>query len=149
MTEKTVLLGSDHRGFLLKSLFSAQIRERGIKVVDLGPSCEDRCDAGDFAQKVAAGLKDHPEYLGVLICGTGQAMAMTANRYKHIRAALCLNTTMARLARQHNNANVLILGAHIVGQEVAMDCLDAFLTTDFLGGRYAERCDKLTALGGL
>ncbi|MFA5040909.1 MAG: ribose 5-phosphate isomerase B [Bdellovibrionales bacterium] len=149
MTERTVFLGSDHRGFPLKALFMAQLKERGIKAVDCGPFNEDRCDAGDFAQKVAASLKGHPENLGVLICGTGQAMSMTANRYKHIRGALCLNTTMVKLARQHNDANVLILGAHIIGQEVALDCLNAFLTTDFLGGRYEERRDKLTDMGGL
>ena len=104
MTEKTISIASDHRGFALKSLF-------------------------------------------LLICGTGQAMAMTANRYRHIRAALCVNATMARLARQHNNANVLALGAHIIGQEVALDCLQTFLTTQFLGGRFAARVDKLAGLG--
>jgi ribose 5-phosphate isomerase B len=80
---------------------------------------------------------------------SGQAMAMTANRYQHIRAALCANTTMARLAREHNDANILALGAHIVGQDVALDCLETFVTTKFLGGRYAERIVKMTELGGL
>ncbi|MFA4994442.1 MAG: ribose 5-phosphate isomerase B [Bdellovibrionales bacterium] len=149
MTEKTVSIASDHRGFPLKSILSAHMKERGIKVIDFGTMSEDRCDAGDFAQKVVSDLHAHPDHLGILICGTGQAMSMTANRYKHIRGALCLNTTMVRLARQHNDANVLILGAHVSGQEVALDCLDAFLTTDFLGGRFAERRDKLTAMGGL
>ena len=145
----TLALASDHRGFPLKSLFSAHLKERGHAVVDYGAPDENRCDAGDFAQRLIQDLRDHPDRLGVLICGTGQVMAMTANRYRHIRAALCLNTTMARLAREHNDANVLVLGAHIVGQEVAIDCLDVFLSTHFLGGRYAERRDKLTALGGL
>ena len=76
-------------------------------------------------------------------------MAMTANRYQHIRAALCFNTTMTRLAREHNDANILVLGAHIVGQEVALDCLDMFLTTKFLEGRFTARRDKLTAIGGI
>ncbi len=149
MAVKTVSIASDHRGFPLKALFSAHLKERGIKVVDLGPADETRCDAGDFAQRVAEDLRKNPDHIGVLICGTGQAMAMTANRYKHIRGALCLDTTMVRLARQHNDANVLILGAHIIGQEVALDCLDAFLNTEFLGGRFTERRDKLTAMGGL
>jgi ribose 5-phosphate isomerase B len=149
MTKKTVAIASDHRGLPLKTLFCAQLKEGGAKVIDFGTINDARCDAGDFAQKVIADLREHSDHLGILICGTGQVMAMTANRYRYIRAALCLNTTMVRLARQHNDANVLVLGAHIIGQEVAMDCLNTFLTTDFLGGRYAERVDKLTALGGL
>jgi ribose 5-phosphate isomerase B len=149
MTEKTVSIASDHRGFPLKSLFLKHLEERGFKVLDFGTNDEVRCDVGDFAQKVIADLRAHPEHRGVLICGSGQVSAMTANRYRHIRAALCFDTTMARLARQHNDANVLVLGAHISGQEVALDCLNTFLTTDFLGGRYAERNAKLAALGGL
>ena len=149
MTSLTLSIASDHRGFQLKALFVARIKELGHQAVDFGPNDETRCDAGDFAQKVALDLRAHPERLGILICGSGQVMAMTANRYKHIRAALCTNATMARLARSHNNANILAIGAHIVGQEVALDCLETFLSTPFLGGRYAERCDKMEELGGL
>lgn len=146
---KVVVIGSDHRGFPIKSLFSAHLKAQGVEVIDLGPNDENRCDGGDFAQRLALDLRAHPERLGVLICGTGQVMAMTSNRYQHIRAALCLNTTMARMARQHNDANVLVLGAHVIGKEVALDCLETFLNTEFLGGRYEERRDKLTAMGGL
>jgi ribose 5-phosphate isomerase B len=149
MTDTVIALGADHRGFGLKSLVLARLRDRGLAVVDLGTDTEASCDAGDFARALAEDLRDHPDRVGVLICGTGQAMAMTANRYRHIRAALCLNTTMARLAREHNDANVLVLGAHVVGQEVAFDCLDVFLTTPFAGGRFTARRDKLTELGGI
>ena len=149
MTKFTLALGADHRGFVLKSLFSARLKEQGHNIIDFGTDSEASCDAGDFAQKVAADLHAHPDHKGILICMSGQAMAMTANRYQHLRAALCLNTTMARLARQHNDANVLVIGAYMIGQEVAMDCLDTFLTTDFLGGRFIPRRDKLTAMGGL
>jgi ribose 5-phosphate isomerase B len=149
MTTKTISIGADHRGYALKSLFCAKLKELGIEAVDLGTFDEERCDAGDFAQKIAEDLRAHPDRLGILICGTGQAMAMTANRFRHIRAALCTNTTTVKLAREHNDANVLCLGAHIVGQEVALDCLTTFLTTDFAGGRFTERREKLTALGGL
>jgi len=149
MTEIAVSIGSDHRGFALKSIFSARLKEQGYVVSDFGTQNEQSCDAGDYAQRVAADLKAHPEHKGILICGSGQAMAMTANRYTHLRAALCLDTTMARLARQHNDANVLVIGAHIIGQEVALDCLETFLKTDFLGGRFISRRDKLTAIGGL
>ena len=145
----TISIASDHRGFPLKALFSAHLKELGYEVIDFGSHDEVRRDAGDFAKNVAADLRENPQHLGVLICGTGQVMGMTANRFKHIRAALCVNATMARLARAHNDANVLVLGAHIVGQEIALDCLNTFLTTEFLGGRYEERRDKLTEMGGL
>ena len=149
MTKATVSIASDHRGFPLKALFSARLKERGHSVIDFGTYDENSCDAGDFASHVAEDLKKNPSHIGILICLSGQAMTITANRYQHIRAALCLNTTMARLARQHNDANVLVIGAHMTGQEVALDCLDTFLTTDFLEGRFVARRDKLTALGGL
>ena len=149
MTEITIAIASDHRGFLLKGLFSARLQERGYRVSDFGTHDETSCDAGDFAQRVALDMKENPDHIGVLICMSGQAMAMTANRYRHLRAAMCLNTTMARLARQHNDANVLVIGAHMIGQEVALDTLDAFLDTPFLEGRFIPRRDKLTGMGGL
>jgi ribose 5-phosphate isomerase B len=149
MPHFTIAIASDHRGFPLKAVFIARLRERGHTVIDFGTDSETSCDAMDFANRVAVDLRDHPDHRGVLICMSGQAMAMTANRYQHIRAAMCLNTTMARLAREHNDANVLVLGAHMVGQEVALDCLDSFLATEFLGGRFTARRDKLTDMGGL
>jgi ribose 5-phosphate isomerase B len=145
----TIAIASDHRGFALKSLFCSRIAEQGHAVADLGTDSEASCDAGDYAQRVAQNLRFNPEHRGVLICMSGQAMAMTANRYRHIRAALCFNSTMARLARQHNDANILVIGAYMIGQEVAFDCLDTFLATPFLGERFSARRDKLTELGGL
>jgi ribose 5-phosphate isomerase B len=149
MTNFTISIGSDHKGFSLKTLFIQRLTQQGHQVIDVGTDSEASCDAGDFAIKVAEQLRSNPDYRGILICMSGQAMAMTANRFKHIRAAMCLNTTMARLAREHNDANVLVLGAHIIGQEVALDCLDTFLSTPFLEGRFIPRRDKLTDLGGL
>ncbi len=149
MIKQTLSIASDHRGFLLKSVLSARLRENGHIVQDFGAHDEARCDVGDYALRVVQDMRELPDHMGILICGSGQASAMTANRYQHIRAAMCLNSTMARLAREHNDANILVLGAHIIGQEVAIDCVDIFLNTKFLGGRYAERRDKLTALGGL
>jgi ribose 5-phosphate isomerase B len=149
MTNSLIFIASDHRGFQLKTKMISWLRERGMSVRDLGPEGEARCDASDFALKLAVEMKAVPDAAGVLICGTGQVMTMTANRFQHLRAALCTSATMARLARQHNDANVLTLGAHIIGEEVAMDCLDTFLATPHLGGRYAERVKSLTNLGGL
>ena len=149
MSQKTIVLASDHRGFPLKNLLIARLQARGYAVLDCGTHDENSCDAGDFAVRVAADMKENPAHIGVLICMSGQAMAMTANRFRHLRAAMCLNTTMARLARQHNDANVLVIGAHMVGQEVAFDTLDTFLDTPFLEGRFVARRDKLTGLGGV
>jgi ribose 5-phosphate isomerase B len=149
MPNTIVFIAADHRGFPLKAKLVAWLTEHKFEVRDLGTHSEERCDALDFAARMAAEIAGNGGAFGVLICGTGQAMAMTANRYKNIRAALCANATVARLTRQHNDANVLVLGADITGTAVALDCLEAFLGTEFLGGRYAERRDKLTALGGL
>jgi ribose 5-phosphate isomerase B len=148
--KKTVIpIGSDHRGFKLKARFVEWLEANGYAVKDLGTDREERCDALDFAKKIAVEFKSNEAHTGVLICGTGQAMAMTANRYKNIRAALCSSAEIAKLAREHNDANVLVLGADFVKPEEALECLKGFLGTPFLGGRYAKRRDKLTELGGL
>lgn len=149
MPGQTIYIASDHRGFALKSKCVQWLSEHQWNVRDLGPENDQRCDAQDYAMKLAAEMKRDAGAFGVLICGTGQVMAMTANRYQHLRAALCTNTTMAHLAREHNDANVLAMGASIVGDDVALDCLNVFLNTAHLGGRYAERVQMLTALGGL
>lgn len=149
MTGTKIIIGSDHRGFSLKAKLMAWLHERGYDPQDVGSYQADRCDASDFAVQLARELEASRATFGVLICGTGQAMAITANRFKHIRAALCSEVTTARLTRQHNDANVLVLGADLIGEGIAYDCLEVFLKTEFLGGRYAERRDKLTAMGGL
>ena len=149
MKPAQTFVASDHRGFVLKGKTLAWLAANGHVAEDLGPNSDTRCDASAYAVKLATTLKATPAARGILICGSGQAMAMTANRYQLLRAALCLNTTMARLAREHNDANVLVLGADLVGEGLALDCLATFLNTEFLGGRYAERRDYLTNLGGL
>lgn len=149
MTKTIIPIGADHRGFPLKTRFLAWLDQHGYAPKDLGTTSEERCDALDFAQKMAGEFRLNAVQFGVLICGTGQAMAMTANRFQNIRAALCTSVDMARLAREHNDANVLCLGADMISADVAQQCLETFLATQFLGGRYAERRDKLTNLGGL
>jgi ribose 5-phosphate isomerase B len=145
----TVLVAADHRGFPFKAGVLSWLQKKGFDAKDLGTQSDARCDAFDFAKALAGELKTRPEQRGILICGSGQAMAMTANRYQHIRAALCTEATSARLSREHNDANVLVLGADITKPEMALECVETFLNTDFLGGRYAERRDRLTDLGGL
>lgn len=149
MTNKTLYIASDHRGVGLKKLFVSWLVDHGYDVRDLGPETTDSVNASDYAVKLATAMRSDGCSRGVLICGTGQAMGMTANRFAHIRAALCSNNTTARLCREHNDANVLVLGSEIVGPSLAIDCLQTFLETPFLGGRYADRCRILADLGGL
>lgn len=149
MSLTPIYLASDHRGYALKTRLVKWLQQHGHASLDLGPASDQRCDAMDFAQKMAEQFKSNANHFGILICGSGQAMAMTANRYQNLRAALCTNSTMARLAREHNDANILVLGADIVGDAIAIDCLDVFLSTRFLGDRYTARRDRLTQLGGL
>jgi len=149
MSGHIVFLASDHRGFTLKNLLAAWLREGGDVVRDFGTETDARCDASDYAEKVAQALRAEPSAKGILICGTGQMMAITANRFSHVRAALCLNPEMARLAREHNDANILALASDLMDLPLAKDCVDVFLTATFQGGRYADRIRKLSAMGGL
>lgn len=147
---KTIAFAADHRGFALKGILLDRVKELGHQAVDLGTDSEARCDSMDYALKMAQVLTGRtPPDLGILICGSGNGIAMVANRYAGVIAAVVHDATTARLAREHNNANVMALGAHIIGQEVALECLEVFLRTGFLGGRYAEREAKFRALGGL
>lgn len=149
MTRAVIPIGADHRGYALKSRLIAWLDANGYRAKDLGTHSAERCDAFDFAKAMAGEFQSGAIRFGVLICGTGQAMAMTANRYRDLRAALCTSVDMARAAREHNDANVLAIGADLMIPEAAEEILEAFLGTPFLGGRYAERRDRLTALGGL
>ena len=149
MSNSTILIAADHRGVKLKATFIGWLEEHGYAPKDLGTNSEERCDALDFAKKLAESFKTDPNQFGILICGSGQAMAMTANRYRNIRAALCTSPEMARLAREHGDANVLALGADITDEATALKSLEVFLNTKHLGGRYAKRRDRLTELGGL
>jgi ribose 5-phosphate isomerase B len=142
-------IGADHRGYRLKATLADWLGDNGYALKDLGAHSDDRCDALDYAQALAAELEAGASPFGILICGSGQAMAMTANRYQHIRAALCGSVAMAKTTREHNDANVLVLGADFTPPEEALEILRTFLETPFLAGRYADRRDALTALGGL
>jgi ribose 5-phosphate isomerase B len=138
-----IALASDHAGHALKSELAAHLGRRGIPVLDLGTDGPESVDYPDYGHALAAAVRDGRAARGVLVCGTGIGVSIAANRHPGIRAAVCQDATTARLARQHNDANVLALGARIVGPEVARDCLDAFLDTPFEGGRHARRVEKL------
>lgn len=144
MTVKTVALACDHAGYLLKAELIELLVGRGLGVLDLGTDGPESVDYPDFADALAAAIRDGRAERGVLICGTGIGISIAANRHQGIRAALCGEPTSARLAREHNDANVLALGARVVGIEIAKDCLTAFLDTPFAGGeRHSRRVGKL------
>jgi len=129
----------------LKGELVAMLREDGHTVLDLGTHEPASVDYPDFADALALALAERRATRGVLICGTGIGISIAANRHAHLRAALCHDVTTARLSREHNDANVLALGARTTGIEVARDCLRTFLATPFAGGRHVRRVDKLGA----
>ena len=138
-----VEFASDHAGVMLRQALQAAAEELGFATTDLGTTGEGSVDYPDFADRLAGVLATGQAERGVLVCGTGIGISIAANRHRHIRAALCHDTTTARLARQHNDANVLALGARTIGIEVAKDCLRTFLSEPFQAGRHAARVAKL------
>jgi ribose 5-phosphate isomerase B len=143
MQDDAVALAADHAGFELKDLLKEEIRRRGLAPLDLGVNDAGSVDYPDMADAVAAALGDGRARRGVLVCGTGIGISIAANRHRHLRAALCHDVTTARLAREHNDANVLVLGARVIGASAAVDSLGAFLDTAFAGGRHRRRVDRL------
>jgi ribose 5-phosphate isomerase B len=141
---KTIAIASDHAGFELKEVLKQEIRSIGFDVNDLGPNHGQAVDYPDYANTLSEWIKSNKDGKGVLICGSGVGMCIAANRHRDVRAALCHNGLTAVLARKHNNANVLCLGARLVGTDVAKDCIRHFLTTEFEGGRHEGRVAKLS-----
>lgn len=145
MNKITVALAADHGGFALKEELKSELANLGLDCIDLGTDSETSVDYPDFGRAVADALVGGRAERGVIICGTGIGIAIAANRIGGIRAAVCHDATTARLAREHNDANVLALGGRIIGREVAIDCLRAFLSTPFDGGeRHVRRITKLS-----
>ena len=144
MPQETIAIAADHAGFELKELLKAELAAGGFLPLDLGTHGPESVDYPDFADRLAAALEEGRAGRGVLVCGTGIGISMAANRYRHIRAAVCHDGTSARLCRLHNDANVLALGSRLIGIETAKDCLQAFLATAFEGGRHARRVDKMS-----
>lgn len=139
----TIAVASDHAGIKLKDLIVEELQTLGYRALDLGTNGGDSVDYPDFGYRLAEAVASGKAALGVGVCGSGIGIAMALNRYAQVRAALCTDSTMARLAREHNNANVLVMGERLIGVETAKDCLRAFLSTEFAGGRHAARVEKL------
>ena len=146
MTTSPFLLASDHAGIDLKTELVKALEERGLEPIDLGTHDHQSVDYPDYADKLARELIAGRAPRGLLVCGTGIGIGIAANRHPGVRAAICHDVTTTRLARAHNDANVLCLGARVTGLQVALDCLDAFLETGFEGGRHQRRVDKLDAV---
>lgn len=139
---KKILIASDHAGFILKQFLIEELSKLGFKIVDLGcNSAEKSVDYPDYAQKLCKKITE--KELGILICGSGIGISIAANRFKNIRAALCHNAVVAKLARAHNDANVLCLGARIISAKTALAAVKAFIKTDFEEGRHGRRVAKL------
>lgn len=138
-----IAIGCDHGGFGLKKAIIPLIEEAGHTVVDLGCFSEESVDYPDFAGQVCAAIADERCQRGILICGTGIGMSIAANRHRHIRAALCHESFAARMSREHNDANVLCLGARVVGAALAQDIVRVWLASEFTGGRHLRRVEKM------
>ena len=142
---KKVFIASDHAGFSLKEFLTPQLTKLGFQVVDLGcNSSEKSVDYPDYAQKLCKKISPKSLDLGILICGSGVGISIAANRFKHIRAALCHNVNLAKLSRMHNDANVLCLGSRVIKERTALSITKAFLATKFEGGRHEARVRKLS-----
>uniref|UniRef100_A0A7C5ZD39 Ribose 5-phosphate isomerase B n=1 Tax=Caldicellulosiruptor owensensis TaxID=55205 RepID=A0A7C5ZD39_9FIRM len=138
-----IAIGSDHAGFSLKEAIKKHLETRGIEYKDFGTYSPESCDYPDIAKEVAITLKNGEFEFGILICGTGIGISIAANKVKGIRAALCHDTFSAKAARAHNNANILAMGARVIGEGLACEIVDAFLSSTFEGGRHQRRVDKI------
>jgi len=138
-----VYAGSDHGGLSLKKILVNRLVELGHQVEDLGTHSEASCDYPDFAHAVAERIVAEPGSMGILTCGSGIGISIAANRHSGIRAALCHNSLEAQLSRQHNNANILVMGGRLVGEALAIDILEKFFSTEFDGGRHENRIKKI------
>jgi ribose 5-phosphate isomerase B len=137
-------IGGDHAGYDYKDALYREMTSLGHQVEDFGTDSGDSVDYPDFAHPVAEFVEAHPESMGVLVCGSGNGVSMVANKHGGIRAAVCWNETMAKLSRQHNNANIICIPARFVSPELASVMVRTFLSEEFEGGRHANRVNKIS-----
>ena len=139
-----IALGCDHAAFQLKEKLKPYLTSKGYEIKDFGCYSEERADYPDFAHPVANAVESGEFNMGLLMCGSGNGINMTANKHKGIRSALCWTAEIAELARQHNDANILTLPARYISEEEAKKCIDKFFSTDFEGGRHSDRVKKIS-----
>ena len=140
---KKISISSDHAGFKLKEKIKRNLKKKKITVIDLGPKTDNSVDYPDFAKKVAKNVKSKKSNIGILVCGSGTGMAMSANKFKKIRAAVCYNKASTSLSRKHNNANIIALGSRLTKNSTALKLVNIFLSTKFEGGRHLRRVKKV------
>ena len=140
---KKVCIASDHGGFNLKEIIKDHLIKKNISIIDLGPLENKTVDYPDYAKKVANRIKAKKSDVGILVCGSGTGMAISANKTKTIRAAVCYNVNSTRLSREHNNANIISLGARLTSKKLSLKLVNIFLKTKFEGGRHIKRVNKI------
>lgn len=143
MEIETIGLACDHAGYELMQYVKQYLEEKSLKYKDFGTYSTESCDYPDFAHALAEGMEKRDVYPGIAICGSGEGISMTLNKHQSIRAALCWIPEIAHLARQHNDANVLVMPGRFISNDMAKNILDEFLSTQFEGGRHQRRIDKI------
>ncbi|MCX6182948.1 MAG: ribose 5-phosphate isomerase B [Bacteroidetes bacterium] len=138
-----IAIAADHAGYLLKDTIKEYLQSKGHQIKDFGTNSDQSCDYPDYAHPLAKAVNDGAYKLGILICGSANGVNMTANKHQNVRSALCWNVEVAQLARQHNNANVVALPSRFISKELAIEIVEAFVSTDFEGGRHANRVNKI------
>ena len=141
---RSIAIGSDHAGYELKMAIKQYLIRKGYKVEDFGSHSEESVDYPDYAHPLAEEISNKSEITGILICGSGIGVSITANKHRNVRAALCWNTEIAALSRKHNDANILCLPARFLNDETAFLITETFLNTEFEGGRHAKRIEKIS-----
>ena len=140
---KKICIASDHAGLNLKEIIKSFLINKNVSIIDLGPYEDKSVDYPDFAKKIANRIKSKKSDIGILICGSGTGMAISANKIKTIRAAVCYNPKSTRLSRQHNNANIIALGSRLTKKNLSLKLVEIFLKTKFEGGRHLKRVKKI------
>jgi len=143
IAKSRIILASDHAGFELKELIKNFLYKKGNMITDLGTKNTNSVDYPDYAHLLSKKISNKKNNFGILVCGSGTGMVITANKHKNIRAALCYNIKSTKLSRQHNNANVMALGGRLIKKKVALNCVKIFLKTKFEGGRHLKRIKKI------
>lgn len=141
-----IAIASDHAGFELKEKIKALLTGKEIDFKDFGAFSTDSVDYPDFAHPAATAVENKEADFGILLCGSGNGIAMTANKHQGVRAAICWNTELAELARQHNDANILVLPARFISEELGLEIVEAYLNAEFEGGRHQRRVDKIACM---
>lgn len=144
----SIIIGSDHAAFPLKEKIKSFLTDNRIDVIDVGTSGLESVDYTEFGMKVASAVSSGEYSRGILLCGTGLGMSMLANRFPHVRAALCNDIFSVKMSREHNNSNILVMGGRVIGETLAIECVKTWLETPFEGGRHQARLDKFDTICG-